>query len=328
MNKRNRSIDIAKGLATIFVVLGHSCQLVGEGTETLHTIIQTFQMPLFMFLSGFCAFYSFPIKDRTNYFKKKVFGLYLPYCSWSILLLLVSNIRSGESISLIAIVDRLVNSGFWFLRILFYIFILVILADYLCELINEKICWHRGIVILLVWVSVFAIACVANNLPGCYNLYKHFLFFQLGMFIHFIEFKKNNNRRIDHIIFLLNAFIYILSAFCITNVNYPLVLKLADISAAVSGTLGIYYLCKIFSMRDKGNTYIEKLGSNSLGIYAFHWNIMFALRLGDFTNVLSFLKNDILVAILMAVIWIIISLFAVTIIYKFKWSRNFLLGKM
>lgn len=50
MTNRNVTIDIAKGIGIIFVVLGHN-NLVAKGGE-LYRVIFSFHMPLFFFLSG------------------------------------------------------------------------------------------------------------------------------------------------------------------------------------------------------------------------------------------------------------------------------------
>ena len=49
MKIRNSSIDVAKGIAIILVVLGHS---IAEPTVPLNKFILSFHMPLFFFLSG------------------------------------------------------------------------------------------------------------------------------------------------------------------------------------------------------------------------------------------------------------------------------------
>lgn len=50
MENRIKTIDIAKGVEILLVVMGHSMQ---TGSYPMR-VIWTFHMPLFFFLSGFC----------------------------------------------------------------------------------------------------------------------------------------------------------------------------------------------------------------------------------------------------------------------------------
>lgn len=52
MKKRDEQIDVARGIAILLVVLGHSFYSV---ESPLNKIILTFHMPLFFFLSGLVA---------------------------------------------------------------------------------------------------------------------------------------------------------------------------------------------------------------------------------------------------------------------------------
>lgn len=52
MKKRNEQIDVARGIAILLVILGHSFYSI---EAPLNKIILTFHMPLFFFLSGLVA---------------------------------------------------------------------------------------------------------------------------------------------------------------------------------------------------------------------------------------------------------------------------------
>lgn len=285
-------------------------------------------MPLFMFLSGFCAYYSFPIKNRKVFLKKKLFGLYLPYCSWSILLLLITHLRSRKAVSMIEVANTIMTSGFWFLRILIYIFLLVLLFDLLDAYLKRKryILPHHAFIIS--GVIVVAIAFFASYLPGCGNLYKHFLFFGLGAGVHYFEDKSSISDKdlTADICGVLIVFLYIVSVLTVINSRNTAIVKIADMTAAFFGTIGVYYLCKKLSHCFIGGRSISELGRMTLGVYAFHWNILFALKLGDFTDALSFIQSDVMISIMIAVIWICISFFAVIVLNRWKWSRCILLG--
>lgn len=285
-------------------------------------------MPLFMFLSGFCAYYGFPIKNRKVYLKKKLLGLYLPYCSWAFLYLIVTHLKGGKPITLSGVVNNVLNSGFWFLRVLFYLFLLVILLDWTYELLKRMKGLSTYMAFLISGTIVVSIAFFVSYLPGCGNLYKHFLFFGLGTGVHYFEDKSSINDKdlTADICGILILILYIVSVLSVINSRNTVIVKIADMTAALFGTIGVYYLCKKLSHCFIGGRSISELGRMTLGIYAFHWNILFALKLGDFVDALSFIQSDVMISIMIALIWICISFFAVIVLNKWKWSRCILLG--
>lgn len=59
MTKRINFIDQMKGFAILVVVLGHVYLLTfGMGDSLVYRFCASFQMPLFMFVSGFVAYLS------------------------------------------------------------------------------------------------------------------------------------------------------------------------------------------------------------------------------------------------------------------------------
>lgn len=59
LGKRSTSVDLLKGYAIILVVLGHALQynINNFDNNIVFRIIYSFHMPLFMFASGYVAFY-------------------------------------------------------------------------------------------------------------------------------------------------------------------------------------------------------------------------------------------------------------------------------
>ena len=64
MDNRNVKIDMARGVAILMVVLSHTISSFADGKYTLlYNITFSVQMPLFMIISGYVAFYSKPIES-------------------------------------------------------------------------------------------------------------------------------------------------------------------------------------------------------------------------------------------------------------------------
>lgn len=106
----------------------------------------------------------------------------------------------------------------------------------------------------------------------------------------------------------LMVIVYAICFLIMMNVSNTIINWLAAYSAEVFDTIGIYYLCEKTRSILPYNRYILKLEKETLGIYAFHWNILFAMKLGDFTEELSFIHNGVLISVAIAIIWLIFFL--------------------
>lgn len=86
MQERDRSLDIAKGICIVLMVVGHSgCP------EYLFNFIYSFHMPCFFFISGMllCNKYLTDIKGGIL---KKLKGYYWPFIKWEMIFLLLHNV--------------------------------------------------------------------------------------------------------------------------------------------------------------------------------------------------------------------------------------------
>ncbi|MBR1743558.1 MAG: acyltransferase family protein [Lachnospiraceae bacterium] len=59
-SERNSSIDVIKGIGIILLIIGHCTGFFQNQTESLsdnivNTIINSFHMPLFFFVVGYCV---------------------------------------------------------------------------------------------------------------------------------------------------------------------------------------------------------------------------------------------------------------------------------
>lgn len=129
-HQRNISIDIAKGICIILMVVGHSSPIVW-----LNQLIYLFHMPTFFLASGY-LFRERNLASPGKYVRRKVKGLWWPFFFWSMIYLLLHNIfaymhlysdgySAMQSIMLIpryaimAGTERLLG-GFWFLSALLF----------------------------------------------------------------------------------------------------------------------------------------------------------------------------------------------------------------
>ena len=73
VNKRIEWIDIARGIAILFVIIGHS--LGNYFSSYFANLIYVFHMPIFFVLSG----YLYRRKNKKNFLHSSFFNLIMPY---------------------------------------------------------------------------------------------------------------------------------------------------------------------------------------------------------------------------------------------------------
>lgn len=119
MSERITWVDVARGIAAILVVLGHSIQVVDSSFDKyiLFRVIYSFHMPLFMFLSGFVSYK--PNKVNNKWIVERAKNLVIPFIVWTILPVLFS----GNTWNIFGRLHEALKQpdiSFWFLIILFY----------------------------------------------------------------------------------------------------------------------------------------------------------------------------------------------------------------
>ena len=135
--QRDKTLDIAKGICIILMVIGHS------GCPTyLHDFIYMFHMPCFFFISGWLLNDRY-ITDLKTGLIQKAKGSYYPFVKWTLIFLLFHNVFASmhiyeNSYSWQTSMERIVRAftmtgseqllgGFWFLISLFWASIISLL---------------------------------------------------------------------------------------------------------------------------------------------------------------------------------------------------------
>lgn len=83
VSKRIRTLDIAKGLAMICIIIGHM------GIGAIDRVVYTFHVPLFFLIAGYFASDSQSLWEVT---KKKARTLLVPYCLTCIVIILLGTL--------------------------------------------------------------------------------------------------------------------------------------------------------------------------------------------------------------------------------------------
>ena len=134
--ERNSWVDYAKAIGIILVVYGHvaigahkaGVPMDEDSFQLVNSIIYSFHMPLFFFLSGLFFYSSFIHRGASGLLANKVDTILYPYVVWSLLQGSIEHILSSYTNGSVSIGEVLSfawepRAQFWFLYALFLIFV-------------------------------------------------------------------------------------------------------------------------------------------------------------------------------------------------------------
>lgn len=334
MKKRIEYIDIARAIAMIYIVLGHTL-VHSEHCHLIFKLLYSFHVVLFFLISGF----TFNIKLEQSFFeffKSKFVRIMIPYFIWALLFLIPYMLFGndvGNSLgthSSFDIKTQIINifygngnmsalkqnSSLWFLPALFtmemfYYFIIKLSK-------NNKYFYLVNIFILLL------VSYLNNHLAfifpwGINTVLSVGIFFYIGYLCKkydlFTDFKlfKWYNIIIMLIVGILACFFNCKTVSCI-DYDYGY-FTLALISGFCLSICTIYLCSKIGK-----NKILEYVGRNTMGILIFHKLIIliFQTKMGIISELLSNSNMivEMIISIVVVLITIIFSLIATEIIKK------------
>lgn len=154
-NNRNKSIDIAKGLLILCVVIGHGTQ-----NQSLSDFMYRFHMPLFLILSG-CFLKK--VEDVGTYAKMKATRLLTPYLIYmAIDFLFFDHLHNFSRIIHYLYGGRFINGVYWYITSLY---IALVAAAILLKKLNKK-------QLVVIGIVFGGIAIIESNTIGSISLLK------------------------------------------------------------------------------------------------------------------------------------------------------------
>lgn len=205
MGARASWVDYAKAIGIILVVYGHVARgLYNAGIDVpadlyvlLDSIVYSFHMPLFFFLSGLFFYSSFQRRGGKALIFNKIDTIFYPYLLWSILQggieVLLSNYTNG-SVHLSDVLSLLwaPRAQFWFLYALFAIFIVVTLIYSIGSKPYKALC----IVIFALSATLYIFPVIISGVSLSLYLSSNLVFFSLGIvFTKYFDVKYFSNRK-------------------------------------------------------------------------------------------------------------------------------------
>lgn len=273
LSNRDNWVDCAKGIGIILVVYGHVARgLVKAGIEVpivfydlTDSIVYSFHMPLFFFLSGLFFYQSFSKRGCQKLIFSKIDTIFYPFLLWSIIQgsteVLLSHYTNGN-LPLYKVFTLLwaPRAQFWFLYALFVIFVFsAIIYSYSAK--KYSIC------IFIAAAFTYIIYDFLPELRIIAFIAKNLVFFCFGIiFTQYFNIKYFSNKTT----FIISFLSFIIGQWYF---HKYLSLRYTDISIASLSIalLSIIFIVSISSLLAKNSSrIISYIGASSMSIFLMH----------------------------------------------------------
>ncbi len=270
LTNRHVAIDIAKAICIVLVVIGHYNP---EGAplwySTLHDVIYTFHMPLFMFASGYVYIATLKNASYGNFLLRKAKRLLVPYVVTSILVITIKLLTQGH-----AYVENPVTP-MSYLRILWLpeagFFLWFIWALWLAFMVLPFFKTKRSrLMLFAVALAMHLVPLDLTNVFGINQFKQMFVWFMAGVVVY--EYAKS-------VVSSEYRWANLLAGVALFAICEVACFKFAlsdSLSRAILAAVGIYFILELskFVQRvchvDSWHSMWMKLSAASYIIYLFH----------------------------------------------------------
>jgi fucose 4-O-acetylase-like acetyltransferase len=283
MTKRITYIDQLKGLAIFFVAIGHFIQYntFESKSGTLFSVIYSFHMPLFMFISGYVAFKTIRIIIFENYFGfilKRIKSLLIPFFAWPLLVdnFFFNNNLNVDLYSQLAVLLKDPRGGLWFLWYLFFLTVIYTFFLLVANSFNKKTSIFKDLVIAALLLCFLVVLRVINIAVYTDSFIQYFGYFFIGIFISKYSVLKEMVLNLKFFTISLFLFLLTVGHYSFNDVNFHSlgVNLLVKIIAANAAIFSIYYIVNFIEWPAVANRYITKWGMSSIVIYTTHFKFI------------------------------------------------------
>lgn len=315
-------ISISRGIGIISVVLFHSIATGIPIIQSLQKICDSFQMPLFFFLSGFVSIEILKVSNMSSYIyfiKKKAKRLIIPYFVLGILVfipkLILNNYATVKIIPTRFLVDLIVFGKnpitfLWFLYVLFMIFIIY------SYLIKKNI----NLTLLLNFVLYCFISIVNISIPiFCMSSVIYFAnYFTLGLICR-LKYDELVKKISSIKLLTLMVCSFIILFVCLELSSNIFIIRIIEGLSGIVATLSISNLI----INTKVGKVMNTIGIYSYDIYLLSWfgqNIP-RILLGQILGM-----NTVIIFVSMLIGGLIVGIISKYILRKIPLINKYILG--
>ena len=293
-------LDYMRGLAMLFVVMGHILEFGMQADSYPRAFMSIVQMPIFFMIAGFLAYKDGDesVKAVVHRFVLRTRALLVPLIVWSVLL----NVCNGVVTSPLSMVYR---GGYWFFLALWWCDVI----NTLCAYVSKKF-KYSVVSDIVLYSTLYAIILIGKiedielaGLLPIQNVQYYFPFFALGIMCRKYPCIYST---------FLNKYTYALGLITVIVGWYFSYLQSYVIFAttALGGCVVIWMACKEIPNKVKWAKALSIVGKNTLPIYAIHYLFITTLPqcLYDAVNVPMGFFLQFVIAFTYAVVVVILCL--------------------
>ena len=272
MSQRNVWVDYAKAIGIILVVYGHMARGVYHAGidipirfyELTDSIIYSFHMPLFFFLSGLFFYHSFQKRGSVKLINSKIDTIVYPYIIWSLMQGFIEAFLSDYTNGNTAYSDVLFlwspRAQFWFLYVLFFCFVVTAV---IFTIKSHK----TAIIVFLLSVIIYLYPGIFTSFHVTHLFANSFVFFTFGI-VFSLYFKENRLSQGRFVILLAIVFVVCQFFYQYTfGTNYPD----RTVASLLLAIVSISFIVSLSSWAAlKPNKFIIFIGTSSMAIYLMH----------------------------------------------------------
>lgn len=273
IDKRINWIDMAKGYGIFFVIIGHLY------IPHISSLIYSFHMPLFFFLSGYLFKKEIGVKE---FIKKKFKGIIVPYLSLGTIIILFDYIWKKyvllESVSLVIIIKNFLvqkrTYAIWFLTCLFCVNIIFYFITHMIKSIRVAgVIVFTLAIVTLIYYRHGGDVCIWNADASLVALPFFYLGYVMKLSDSIERVLFENKKIIKFVILACLNIVFAFASYKICGLILDMYGNIYGVEplvflAALAGTLCVVLVAKSFAINA-----IAYVGANSLVYFAFHQEI-------------------------------------------------------
>ena len=272
-DEKTEWVDYAKGIGIILVVFGHVIRgLEAAGMKVpyftqIDTLIYSFHMPLFFFISGMFFLHSFDRRGPKGLVFSKIDTLIYPYILWSLCQGFIEVALSSHTNGNVTLPEVLSlwdpRAQFWFLYVLFCTFIMTTLFFLSFKKANQFI-------VLIISILAFYYQDLPQSLHEFSYVYQkfsgHWIYFVFGMLYQSLAARNLSISLRFPTLFYLISFILI-QFIMLSEID---VFDQRSIQL-LTGLISIMFIIELSKIISKSHFYVVYLiGVASMEIYLIH----------------------------------------------------------